>query len=82
VFDHACKLGLERIVSKRLGGAYASGRCRNWLKGEEPRFRASMSAKPFLSAPPGALSADAALPQALHGTGFSPSPWGISVANS
>jgi bifunctional non-homologous end joining protein LigD len=32
VFDHACWLGLEGIVSKRLGGAYASGRCRNWLK--------------------------------------------------
>jgi bifunctional non-homologous end joining protein LigD len=30
VFDHACKLGLEGIVSKRLGGLYASGRCRNW----------------------------------------------------
>jgi bifunctional non-homologous end joining protein LigD len=32
VFAHACKLGLEGIVSKRLGGLYASGRCRNWLK--------------------------------------------------
>jgi bifunctional non-homologous end joining protein LigD len=32
VFDHACRLGLEGIVSKRLGGLYASGRCRNWLK--------------------------------------------------
>jgi hypothetical protein len=31
-----------------------------------------MSAGPFLSAPPGPLSADAALPQALHGTGFFP----------
>jgi bifunctional non-homologous end joining protein LigD len=26
VFDHACRLGLEEIVSKRLGGLYASGR--------------------------------------------------------
>jgi bifunctional non-homologous end joining protein LigD len=34
VFDHACRLGLEGIVSKRLGGLYASGRCRNWLKVE------------------------------------------------
>jgi bifunctional non-homologous end joining protein LigD len=38
VFDHACKLGLEGIVSKRLGGLYASGRCRNWLKVKNPNF--------------------------------------------
>jgi bifunctional non-homologous end joining protein LigD len=38
VFAHACKLGLEGIVSKRLGGAYASGRCRNWLKVKNPAF--------------------------------------------
>ena len=38
VFAHACKLGLEGIVSKRLGGAYASGRCRNWLKVKNPTF--------------------------------------------
>jgi len=25
VFAHACKLGLEGIVSKRLGGVYSSG---------------------------------------------------------
>jgi bifunctional non-homologous end joining protein LigD len=39
VFAHACKLGLEGIVSKRLGGAYASGRCRNWLKVKNPEFQ-------------------------------------------
>jgi bifunctional non-homologous end joining protein LigD len=38
VFDHACRLGLEGIVSKRLGGPYASGRCRNWLKVKNPAF--------------------------------------------
>jgi bifunctional non-homologous end joining protein LigD len=38
VFDHACKLGLEGIVSKRLGGLYASGRCRSWLKVKNPAF--------------------------------------------
>jgi bifunctional non-homologous end joining protein LigD len=38
VFDHACRLGLEGIVSKRLGGLYASGRCRNWLKVKHPHF--------------------------------------------
>ena len=39
VFDHACKLGLEGIVSKRLGGVYASGRCRNWVKVKNPEFQ-------------------------------------------
>jgi bifunctional non-homologous end joining protein LigD len=38
VFAHACKLGLEGIVSKRLSGLYASGRCRNWLKVKNPAF--------------------------------------------
>jgi bifunctional non-homologous end joining protein LigD len=27
VFQHACKLGYEGIVSKRLGSPYRSGRC-------------------------------------------------------
>jgi bifunctional non-homologous end joining protein LigD len=39
VLTHACKLGLEGIVSKRLGGLYASGRCRNWLKVKNPEFQ-------------------------------------------
>jgi bifunctional non-homologous end joining protein LigD len=39
VFDHACRLGLEGIVSKRLGGAYSSGRCRNSLKVRNPDFQ-------------------------------------------
>jgi bifunctional non-homologous end joining protein LigD len=30
VFRHACKLGLEGIVSKRLGSRYRSGRSRQW----------------------------------------------------
>jgi bifunctional non-homologous end joining protein LigD len=38
VLAHACKIGLEEIVSKRLGGVYSSGRCRNWLKVENPAF--------------------------------------------
>ena len=38
VFSKACELGLEGIVSKRLGGAYWSGRCRNWLKVKNPIF--------------------------------------------
>jgi bifunctional non-homologous end joining protein LigD len=32
VLRHACKLGVEGIVSKRLGSRYVSGRSRDWLK--------------------------------------------------
>jgi ATP-dependent DNA ligase len=32
VFAHACKMGLEGIVSKRLGSRYRSGRTGDWLK--------------------------------------------------
>jgi bifunctional non-homologous end joining protein LigD len=32
VFAHACKLGLEGIVSKRKGSTYRSGRSPDWLK--------------------------------------------------
>ena len=30
--NHACKLGLEGIVSKRKGSGYRSGRSPDWLK--------------------------------------------------
>jgi ATP-dependent DNA ligase len=33
---HACKLGFEGIVSKRLGSPYRSGRSRDWLKMKNP----------------------------------------------
>jgi bifunctional non-homologous end joining protein LigD len=36
VFRHACRLGLEGIVSKRLGSRYVSGRSRDWLKFKNP----------------------------------------------
>ena len=36
VFEHACKMGLEGIVSKRLGSAYRSGRSPDWLKFKNP----------------------------------------------
>ena len=36
VFRHACKMGLEGIVSKRLGSYYRSGRTRDWLKFKNP----------------------------------------------
>jgi hypothetical protein len=33
---HACKMGLEGIVSKRLGSRYRSGRSPDWLKFKNP----------------------------------------------
>jgi bifunctional non-homologous end joining protein LigD len=38
VFGHACRLGLEGIVSKRLGSSYVSGRTRLWLKTKNRAF--------------------------------------------
>ena len=34
--QHACKMGLEGIVSKRLGSRYTSGRSKDWLKFKNP----------------------------------------------
>jgi ATP-dependent DNA ligase len=36
VFEHACKLGLEGIVSKHRGSRYQSGRSSLWLKSKNP----------------------------------------------
>ena len=36
VFQHACKMGLEGIVSKKLGSRYRSGRSPDWLKFKNP----------------------------------------------
>jgi bifunctional non-homologous end joining protein LigD len=36
VFRHACKLGLEAIVSKRKDSTYRSGRSADWLKMKNP----------------------------------------------
>jgi bifunctional non-homologous end joining protein LigD len=36
IFAHACKMGLEGIVSKRKGSAYRSGRSPDWLKMKNP----------------------------------------------
>jgi bifunctional non-homologous end joining protein LigD len=36
IFKHACKLGCEGIVSKRLGSPYRSGRSEHWLKAKNP----------------------------------------------
>ena len=36
VFAHACKMGLEGIVSKRKASRYRSGRSGDWLKSKNP----------------------------------------------
>jgi bifunctional non-homologous end joining protein LigD len=40
VFVHACKLGLEGIVSKRKSSPYRSGRSPDWLKSKNPACEA------------------------------------------
>jgi len=37
VFEHACKLGCEGIVSKQLGSPYRSGRSPHWMKVKDPK---------------------------------------------
>jgi hypothetical protein len=36
VFAHACQLGAEGIVSKKVDGTYQSGPCRVWIKVRNP----------------------------------------------
>jgi len=36
VYRQACRLGCERIVSKRLGSTYRSGRSKHWVKIKNP----------------------------------------------
>src|SRR6516165_4881277 len=36
LFEHACRMGLEGIVSKRKGSPYRSGRTLDWLKAKNP----------------------------------------------
>jgi ATP-dependent DNA ligase len=36
VFRHVCAMGLEGIVSKRLGSRYRSGRSADWIKSKNP----------------------------------------------
>lgn len=36
IYQHACTLGCEGIVSKRLGSAYRAGRTDQWLKMKNP----------------------------------------------
>ena len=36
IFEHACKMGLEGIVSKRQDFPYQSGRVKSWIKVKNP----------------------------------------------
>jgi len=36
VFTHACRLGTEGIVSKKVDSTYRSGRCPVWIKVRNP----------------------------------------------
>jgi bifunctional non-homologous end joining protein LigD len=40
VFEHACKLGLEGIISKRSNSPYRSGRSPDWIKLKNPKSQA------------------------------------------
>ena len=45
VFKHACKLGLEGIVSKRRDLPYRSGRSKCWIKLKNPASAAMLRIK-------------------------------------
>ena len=38
MFRHACAMGLEGIVSKRVDSRYKSGRCLSWVKVRNPDY--------------------------------------------
>jgi bifunctional non-homologous end joining protein LigD len=45
LFVHACRLGLEGIVSKRLSAPYRSGPSRDWIKVKNPDSPAMIRAR-------------------------------------
>jgi bifunctional non-homologous end joining protein LigD len=45
LFRHACKMGLEGIVSKRLTAPYRSGPSRDWIKVKNPDSPAMLRAR-------------------------------------
>jgi hypothetical protein len=45
IFRHACRMGLEGIVSKRLSAPYRSGPSRDWLKVKNPDSPAMILAR-------------------------------------
>ena len=44
LFDAACKLGLEGIVSKKLDAPYRSGKSKSWIKVKNPKAPAATRA--------------------------------------
>jgi bifunctional non-homologous end joining protein LigD len=40
VFDHACRMGLEGIVSKRTDAPYRTGQSMTWLKSKNSESEA------------------------------------------
>jgi len=46
MFRHACALGLEGIVSKRLDKPYKSGRCSSWVKVKNPGYERRTTSMP------------------------------------
>jgi bifunctional non-homologous end joining protein LigD len=42
IFQHACKMGLEGVVSKRRDLPYRSGRAKSWLKIKNPKSPAML----------------------------------------
>jgi bifunctional non-homologous end joining protein LigD len=49
IFQQACKLGLEGIVSKRLSAPYRSGASRDWLKINNPNSPAISGGRAWLN---------------------------------
>ena len=45
IYKHACALGCEGIVSKRLGSPYRSGRADCWIKIKNPAAPAAKRAR-------------------------------------
>jgi ATP-dependent DNA ligase len=52
IFKHACKLGLEGIVSKRRDFPYRSGRTTSWLKIKNPASAAMLRIAKFSGTKP------------------------------
>jgi bifunctional non-homologous end joining protein LigD len=49
VFEQACRMGLEGIVSKRLSKPYQSGRSGHWLKVKNPDSPAMIRARDYFA---------------------------------
>ncbi len=45
MFEHACRMGLEGVVSKHRDRAYGAGRCRHWVKVKNPASPAMKRAR-------------------------------------